>query len=89
MPMNLSCFSYYPRRRLLPSLFKVVTGSAHRNKRISENRSRSRMLMAASQGGGKPGWSGHLRAEAGGVPLLGMGTVFSHYSDLPPAPITL
>lgn len=47
------------------------------------------MLMAASQGGGKPGWSGHLRAEAGGVPLLGMGTVFSHYSDLPPAPITL
>lgn len=89
MPMNLSCFSYYSRRRLLPSLLKVVTGSAHRNKRISENRSRSWMLTAASQGGEKPGRSGHLRAEVGGVPLLGMGTVFSHYSDLPPAPVTV
>lgn len=29
--------------------------------------------MAASQGAEKPGQSGHLRTEAEGVPLLGVG----------------
>lgn len=46
-------------------------------------------VMAASQGAEKPGQSGHLRTEAEGVPLLGMGTVFSHYSNLCPTPITV
>lgn len=45
--------------------------------------------MAASQGAEKPGQSGHLRTEAEGVPLLGVGTVSSHYSNLRPTPITV
>lgn len=74
---------------MLPCLLKVVTGSAHRNKRVSKNRNGSQMLIAAGQGGEKLGESGHLRTEAGGVPLLGMGSMFSRYSHLPPTAVTV
>ena len=67
----------------------MVTESAHRNKRVSKNRNGSGMLIAAGQGGEKLGESGHLRTEAGGVPLLGMGSMFSCYSHLPPTAVTV